>query len=58
MRESADDIPADRARAKQFLSGSTEREAGLGAAFPPEIREAWTAADGWIADTMQQAVTA
>ena len=33
-------------------------EAGLGAAFTPEIREAWTAAYGWIADTMQQAVAA
>lgn len=28
-------------------------EAGLGTAFTPEIREAWTAAYGWIADTQQ-----
>lgn len=30
-------------------------EAGLGKAFTPEVREAWTAAYGWLAFTMQKA---
>lgn len=30
-------------------------EAGLGAAFTPDVRDAWSAAYSWLADTMQRA---